>query len=321
MTESMSVLHIPKRQNLGSALELEAVDSVLSPTALDALSQLTALEAQLQKAQDANEALLFETCLRKIWIVKSAQEFETIELSEEYVKPYKSQEAYRFLLEIICGLHSPVVGETEVFGQFRDQIVKQVTNKHPLFKLVSQLVTDTKDIRRQHLTHLGSQSYGSFCRRMILDQKAVDVVGYGSFAQSILPWVEKDHITGRIFVRDEKKYKNNTASKFEFCALPSLNTEAPVDAESTLIICAPIQASDIKVDHYKLIIDLRETSVEDPIKHTNVTTLADVFAEIEKGSEYVQAQKDLALDEVKVRAKNLLNSIMLRPFGWDDICA
>lgn len=320
MTESMSVLHIPKRQNLGSDFDLETTGGVLSSSAFDAFTQLQKLEAQLQEAKDRDEAILFETCLRKIWIVRSVEQFQTFEFSEDMMNRYKSYEAYSFLLEIICGLHSPVVGETEVFGQFKDQIVKQVTNKHPLFKLVRQLMTDAKDIRRMHLTHLGSQSYGSFCRRMILDKKAVDMVGFGSFAQSILPWVEKDHIAGRIFVRNAEK-ECSSVSKFKFCALSTLSDFYPSDVQSALIICAPIQAKDIECGHYNLIIDLRETSTEDAIKHGNVITLSDVFAEIEKGSEYVLGQKQLALAEVQVRAKNLVNSVILRPFGWDDICA
>ena len=334
MTEAINVVHIPKN-TLGMPLDLKGqrqnADELLG-LHHSALSYAQ-LEDQLDAAQARNEALLFETCLRKIWIVKSTDQLVATDLMDQGVSSFKSQEAYKFLLEVICGLHSPVVGETEVFGQFKEQVVKKTSPKHSLFKVVSQLVTDAKDIRRQHLTHLGSQTYGSFCRRVVLDQNAVDMIGFGSFAQSILPWVSKEHIEGRIFVRDLQKHlghqneegapsksKAVSFSKFKLQDIKTFAMSEPM-CKSVLILCAPIAAQEVKAKGYEVVIDLRETATTDPIAHSQVITLQDVFAEIQKGSEHALNQKSLALAEASVRASRFNNSMMLRPFGWDDICA
>lgn len=324
MTEMINVVHIPKNSSLGPMF-LNSQEHAGAAVSTSMQNSFLQLEDQLDEAAQNQQAILFETCLRKIWIVKSTDTLAATDLQDEGVVNYKSQEAYKFLLEVICGLHSPVIGETEVFGQFRDQVVKPLSSKHPLFKLVNQLVKDAKEIRRDHLTHLGSQTYGSFCRRMVLDLNAVDMIGFGSFAQSILPWVAKSHIAGRVFVRDAQRYVGQTLTPFamedfsEF-AQKSLCSTSDVKA-GALIICAPISASDIKLKGYDLVIDLRETASSDPISHPNVITLQNVFAEIQKGSEYALGQKTLALEAVKVCASRFNNSMMLRPFGWEDICA
>src|SRR4051794_17953925 len=54
--------------------------------------------------------LVWATCLRSLAFGG------TPETGDEY---YLQGEAYRFLLEVVCGLKSPIVGETEVFGQFK----------------------------------------------------------------------------------------------------------------------------------------------------------------------------------------------------------
>lgn len=321
MTEAINVVHIPKN-TLGMFLNLKDQEQGTDERFNLIHSAYTQLEHQLDAAEERSDAILFETCLRKIWIVKTTDKLAATDLGEQGVSSYKSQDAYKFLLEVICGLHSPVIGETEVFGQFREQVVKKIDPKHSLFKVVSQLVTDAKDIRRQYLTHLGSQTYGSFCRRMVLDQKAVDVIGLGQFAQSILPWVSKEHILGRVFVRNTQKYVDQKLTSFKVCDLKALGeTQNPIHPSSVLILCAPIAAQDVKAQGYKLVIDLRETATRDKITHSHVITLQDVFAEIQKGSEHALKQKTLALAEVQTRANRFNNSMMLRPFGWDDICA
>ena len=64
------------------------------------------------------DTALFETCLRKIYFFDEDAEIRT-ELLEKKIKFYQGSEALQRLLEVLCGLHSRVLGETEIFGQFK----------------------------------------------------------------------------------------------------------------------------------------------------------------------------------------------------------
>src|SRR5205085_5331838 len=84
------------------------------------------------------------------------------------VEVFRGQQAYAFLLEVICGLNSPIVGETAVMGQFKDFLLDA---KFPrtswgnfLRQLVTNLMIDAKRVRARHMQGIGSQSYGSLVR-------------------------------------------------------------------------------------------------------------------------------------------------------------
>src|SRR5438046_10434818 len=71
-------------------------------------------------------SLEWQTCLRRILFLNSNDNRAAIEAAEggkavpPTVEVFRGQEAYRFLLEVICGLNSPIVGETAVMGQFKE---------------------------------------------------------------------------------------------------------------------------------------------------------------------------------------------------------
>src|SRR6185437_11106148 len=62
---------------------------------------------------------VWETCVRRLAFGTDAFAIEPSERGDEI---YLGDHAFRFLLEIVCGLHSPVRGETEVHGQFRQYL-------------------------------------------------------------------------------------------------------------------------------------------------------------------------------------------------------
>lgn len=314
MTDSIGLLHLSKKLS-----KKQGVATLKNPET-GILKQ--DLEAQLCEAQAQGHALLFETCLRKIWIIRK-ELWNELAPQQDLMESFAGSEAYQFLLEVICGLCSPVVGETEVFGQFKEQIAKPLKPQSLFFKWVGKLLTDAKEIRRDHLTHLGSQSYGSFCRRQLVDFAHIDIIGLGQFTQSLLPWIEKAHVQGRIYTRDVNKYENQVSTEFNLFPWTQFGDSSKPTSPSALLICAPIAADEIskKVQSYDLIIDLRETSETDSISHAHGLNLDSVFSEIRKGSKNAHKQKEQALVEVKKRAQKINNSMTLRPFGWDDICA
>ncbi|MGH9904348.1 MAG: hypothetical protein ACRD8U_02050, partial [Pyrinomonadaceae bacterium] len=62
----------------------------------------------------ARNGLQWETCLRRIVFVPPDQVAAISVIRGTSSDIYHGEDAYRFLLEAICGLHSPLVGETEV---------------------------------------------------------------------------------------------------------------------------------------------------------------------------------------------------------------
>jgi hypothetical protein len=76
------------------------------------------------EARDKMPAVLngveWQTCLRRILFLNSNEHRSLIESTEDRqlvpptVEVFRGDKAYRFLLEVVCGLNSPIVGETAV---------------------------------------------------------------------------------------------------------------------------------------------------------------------------------------------------------------
>src|SRR5215831_12199098 len=122
-------------------------------------------------------SLEWQTFLRRILFLNSndnratIEAFESGELGLPTIEIFRGREAYRFLLEVVCGLNSPIVGETAVMGQFKEfsQHAKFPTTSWGAFlrRITSNLMMDAKRIRHDHLQGIGSQSYGSLVRQHV----------------------------------------------------------------------------------------------------------------------------------------------------------
>jgi hypothetical protein len=147
-------------------------------------------------AADSGDWFSFATCLRHIVIGDA----DKLEVTREFLNGEDSvlfgEAAYRFLLQVICGLHSPLVGETEVYGQFKQAVATFPLPTTPVGKqlerLFQSLLADAKKIREAHLQDLGSQSYGSLLRRELKGLSRIRILGAGHLVQEILPWLSKD---------------------------------------------------------------------------------------------------------------------------------
>ena len=128
--------------------------------------------------------LCVETCLRHIAFTRMLPP-----AFHPGTQVYQGEAAYRFLLEIACGLHSKIQGESEIFGQ-----IKQAwKNWHaanpelskPLNRTVQHLFADTKSIRTQYLHGIGGQSYAGATQKLLNLKKnqSVLIIGAGQFGQ------------------------------------------------------------------------------------------------------------------------------------------
>jgi glutamyl-tRNA reductase len=112
-------------------------------------------------------------------------------------KPYCGSEAYAFLLEIICGLQSKLLGENEIVGQFKTAYKDYLTQNNRcnnLLMIIEKLFQDAKDIRTNYLIGLCQKTYSSIARKHIINKfqaKEVLILGSGSLAEDLINQFKK----------------------------------------------------------------------------------------------------------------------------------
>ena len=198
----------------------------------------------------ALNSLRWETCLRRINLLNRTEHQSLLKSAVSNSDIYQSKDAYRFLLEVVCGLRSPLIGETEVMGQFRSFCSRA---RFPptawgwsLRQITENLMVDAKVVRQRHLEGLGSQSYGGLVRQYLKGISSVALIGAGQLASEIIPWVvRKGNLT--VFCRDTRRAEGLA------CAFPQLHiaefamTPAALPAgEMALVVAAPITAREIE---------------------------------------------------------------------------
>lgn len=264
---------------------------------------------------NAGQVLVWETCLRSIALSADPDDISRHEIDEIY----SNQQAYRFMLEIMCGLHSPVVGETEVFGQFKNFARTWAAQQPGRATLIQKLLADAKEIRSKHLCNLGTQSYGSWLKRKVKADE-IHILGAGNLTQEIVPYLLKKAAQVTVHVRSPEKVTLNGVT------VKALSERA--FEGGGLIVAAPLTASYIESWARTVpseIFDLRDVSSSDPLKfngnRTRSHVLSDVFSEIERTKALLMPIVDLVKSEILTRSEKIASQVHVRPQGWDDICA
>ncbi len=256
--------------------------------------------------------LRWATCLREITF--------TIHQPSSATEFYSDQSAYQFLLQIICGLKSSLLGETEVMGQFK-LFMEQVGLENPFGKFIHHLWVDAKAVRNQYLKNFGSQSYASLARRWCKGQNAVHVIGGGHLAQEINPWMMKSVETLTSHVRSTEKAKE--VLKGQVVSLSEPNQKLG----GALIIAAPLSNQELldwiaRNDcQFKTVIDFREGENQSLINGVEFYCLKDAFSQVDQGLKKrlkLARQAKRAIDQA---AEVRFSRRLIRPFGWDDLCA
>jgi len=248
------------------------------------------------------------------------------------VEIFRGQQAYGFLLEVICGLNSPIVGETAVMGQFKDFLQNA---KFPntswgnfLRQVATNLMIDAKRVRAVHLQGLGSQSYGSLVRQHVKGLPVVAVLGSGKLAREILPWlIGKTRV--RVFCRDLNRAQHLLAEfpEVELVRYADDETNWEQD-EAGLVIAAPLKADEVALwsrsqrISFTKCLDLRGEAATDPIsKPSIVIALHELFAALRAERERLEGHIQAARAEIEQLVTRQSNQAQFRPFGWEDLCA
>ncbi|MCH2534902.1 MAG: hypothetical protein MK008_10715 [Bdellovibrionales bacterium] len=265
----------------------------------------------------------WETCLRAIGFSHGAMIKNDSEIPEG-AELYQGPNAYSFALEVICGLHSPMVGETEVYGQFKELLDKAYTHSHykPLVQWLEMLNSDAKQVRRLYLKNLGSFSYGSVLRRKCRDYNELHFIGAGSFVKELLPWVTKTEKNITIYARNPDRAKKQLADFADRIHIKALSKDLKITS-GCVVICAPIKAKTITPifdgEHIS-VIDLRGESRHDALNSKlSIYSLDEMFNEIELTQKTAKNKIQSAKKMIQQLALEKNNMMLHRPYGWHDI--
>ncbi len=150
-------------------------------------------------AHDGQDIFLIDTCQRRVAVLFGSDKLEAARRhfpADGALEHFEGAAAYSFLLRFFCGLESKLVAETEIFGQikqaWRDFSGGGSLLASQLSPWMQHLFQDSKEVRAQYLSSLGSVSYGSQVRRLLGDEAAAGptlLVGAGQFAQAVAPWL------------------------------------------------------------------------------------------------------------------------------------
>lgn len=260
-------------------------------------------------------SVVWRTCLREIAFVEAPA------VSSDPGALY-DEAAYTHLLEVICGLESPIVGETEVMHQFK-MFVAGLPAEHAAIRDMSErLLVDARVVRARHLVGLGSRSYGSAVRRHVRDCSRVALVGTGMLAHELLPFLHDEGRALDLWGRCESPVWDAPGAVYR--QLDSAN-DSRLTGASAIVVAAPIASAAIAAlrccypDLVRLI-DLRGEARSDP-PPPPLVTLDDVYAELKAAEQATDRQAAAARAEIRRCAQAFVTRAKLNPSGWHDLCA
>jgi glutamyl-tRNA reductase len=261
----------------------------------------------------------WRTCLRDVVFVDA-------EAGDLDAHAISDADAYRLVLEILCGLESPMLGETQVLGQFKT-FLSSLPDDHAWIQRIGQrLLADAARVREQHLRHLGSRSYGSAVRRYVGPGVRAVVVGAGQLAQEIVPFLATDSRTVDQWQRATPAAASPIAG-VTVRMLDDLAGATRVSEPAVLIVAAPVPRDTIarvasRYADLTRVLDLRaDRDGEAAVAGVPVTTLEDLFSDMTAARTRTAAQVDAARQDIARRSRQFGLRDDLRPFGWDDLCA
>jgi glutamyl-tRNA reductase len=262
---------------------------------------------------------VWRTCLREVAFVDTTTAASLGQRLEEGA-------AYHLLLEILCGLRSPMLGETQVLGQFK-AFLGSIDEEHAWIRRIGQrLLTDARDVRTKHLQGLGSRSYGSAVRRDLDDVSHAVVIGTGKLAGEVLPFLADDG-------RSVDQWGRADAGDVEILAgaryrrLDTAGSAPMAHVATAIIVAAPVSAEVIEAvatryPQLRRVIDLRADVGGRPLAvGCEVVALEDLFARMHDQHASALPRIDAARKDIAWRTRQYELRDELRPFGWDDLCA
>lgn len=205
----------------------------------------------------------------------------------------RSKEAYLFLLEIICGLQSRLLGENEIVSQFKQAYKGYIgTNKkdNNILLILEKLFKDAKVVRSNYLMGLSQKTYASLTRKHFIQKRRADsilILGSGQLAQDLINQYTKQ---AKVFITARNHLKLQKLQNIGQCEI--LPWDILDEASQHPFICNTIGFDGVLLDEdffqnwvdqheQRLFIDLgAPSSIKTDLKTDHgVLRLQDIFAE------------------------------------------
>lgn len=158
---------------------------------------LNNFESGFTPSLEASEsAFVMSTCQRTLVLNYNHNPFQNLNLDTQNAN-LTGNDAYTYLLEIICGLKSKLVGENEIVGQFKtayQDYVKKEKKCSNLLVIIEKLFKDAKEIRTNYLIGLSQKTYSSIARKHIVNKfqaETVLIIGSGQLAEDLINQFKK----------------------------------------------------------------------------------------------------------------------------------
>lgn len=143
-----------------------------------------------------NEGMfVLRTCQRNLYIDINGQLNDKLIPNSATI--YSKKEGYLYLLEVICGLQSQMIGENEIVNQFKQSLREYLDTpqrKSATIKLIEKLLKDSKEIRTNYLREIGQKTYAGLVRKLFFAQGNVDrvlIIGSGKLAIDLINQFKK----------------------------------------------------------------------------------------------------------------------------------
>jgi glutamyl-tRNA reductase len=256
---------------------------------------------------------VWRTCLREVAFVRDPSAADGSAITGEA--------AYALLLEIVCGLRSPLAGETEVQAQFKSFLSSLDPSRDgDLLRIGQRVLSDAKAIRARHLQGVCVHAYGPLAARFVPQGRRVVVLGTGALAAELGLVLGRDHeidYWGR--TPDTRRSGHTTLSSAGDGRVRSLDP-------TTLVVAAPVSSEQVRAvarcyPALRELIDLRGGADRQPLAmECRVIDLDDLF----RAARREQAADDRiagARREIAALSQAFGRREELRPFGWDDLPA
>lgn len=264
----------------------------------------------------------WKTCLRELLFLDPGSSVKQIDSEIR-----NGHLAHRFLVEVCSGLHSPLFGETEVFGQFRS--FRENHTWHPAWEnLLDAVEEDVRRLRRSHLVGIGSQSYGSLARRHLPESQPVILIGGGRLAQDLIPWINPSSLT--VVLRNPDRWTCRHPEVAHVRSMDSiLGDTAPFGA--SWLLAAPL-ANDLLKKMWactapRVVLDFRgETQLSEfPSGCEKYLSLRAIYEELASVRLLHEKKRQEALEFARELTERRLTrweqGVIHRPFGWEDACS
>jgi len=173
------------------------------------------------------KTLVIKTCQRVLAVSYNSEDSSKSLSIANHEQQFLGQNAYQYLLEIICGLQSKLIGENEIVGQFKlsyQDYCKQEIKQTELMTIFEKLFKDAKEIRTQYLLGLCQKTYASIARKKMINTHGANevlILGSGALAEDLINQFKKK-ATVFISARNSEKV-NQLANQHDIKIIPWKN--------------------------------------------------------------------------------------------------